>query len=173
MIFEICKRAYAINLYWLKAIMYASPNLMWMLANFIVTSQIPTQCIYLYILINMNLRLMQQQQFVAYINKYNKFLVFQWIVTSFLFSSTKSYCNLLHPTYYKYIYIINANNWSVLGDWIRLNCKKQKKKNLSYIHIVRCFFRCLFIWSASPVRDGKMRPQGRQRKIVLLLWRLI
>lgn len=54
----------------------------------------------------MNLRLMQQQQqqqFVAYINKYNKFLVFQWIVTSFLFSSTKSYCNLLHPTYYKYI----------------------------------------------------------------------
>lgn len=128
MIFEICKRAYAINLYWLKAIMYASPNLMWMLANFIVTSQIPTQCIYLYILINMNLRLMQQQQqqqFVAYINKYNKFLVFQWIVTSFLFSSTKSYCNLLHPTYYKYIYIINANNWSVLGDWIRLNCKRK------------------------------------------------
>lgn len=58
----------------------------------------------------MNLRLMQQKQFVAYINKYKQILVFQWIVTSFHFSSTRviAISYILHIT--NIIIIINANN---------------------------------------------------------------
>lgn len=58
----------------------------------------------------MNLRLMQQKQFVAYINKYKQILVFQWIVTSFHFSYTRviAISYILHIT--NIIIIINANN---------------------------------------------------------------